>query len=764
MIRPLEGGPKFSNPLAESTNPYLRQHAKNPVYWMPWSKAAIEKAREDNKPIFLSIGYSSCYWCHVMEREVFDNVSIAAQMNRWFVNIKVDREEMPEIDELYMVARQMITQQGGWPNNLFLTPDLKPFYALGTAPAGDGDGKTGFPRVLEWVNFSWQTQEEEIRKAADDITENMRAFLVAPRTEAAGHESRLTQAEKLFTYLRERHDNRSGGFFATPKFPHESYLQFLMDYYELQNDSDAMGMVNFSLEKMAAGGINDQVGCGWHRYAIDKEWYVPHFEKMLYTQAQMATVFLEAFRHTDEPYFADMARAILDFCSGPFTTEDGAFYSSFDAEVGGIEGHYYTWTAEEIQELLTEPEVRFFTRYFALADVPHFPGHPPPSGQTIIARQPFNVAARESNMPYVQFAAFTGLVMNKLLTARNTRESPKRDDKVIVGWNGLMIDAYARAGAQLNYPLYTEIAAKAARFIMQRVTDINGNLARIWIEGKAEQKARLEDYAFFIRGLLSLYRTTKDEEFLAFARTLMGMVDEKFADANDEGWFTTEEDDLLVVRMKTADDSAVPSANAVMMHNLIDFYEITQEEEYLDRAEKLAEFFSGLMHRLLIEAAVMMSALLRLEKHRPDQQEAAHGRASIPFDDQENPVSVSVGLYPASAKPGEECEVIITMKIDEGWYVQSKELTKAASVPTTVDVRGPGVADVLDIHFPTPTIKQPGVVRDRMIIYEGNFTITSRIKLSDKYKPSEKTIHVELGYQACRDLVCTAPIEQVLSV
>ncbi len=502
-----------------SSSPYLRQHAHNPVFWYPWGPQAIDRARAENKPILLSIGYSTCYWCHVMEREVFENLSIASLMNRHFINIKVDREEHPELDEIYMTARQLMTHEGGWPNNVFLTPDLKPFFAGGTYGPDDAYGKPGFPRMLEWLHYAWTTQEVQVRETADKVAEMMKPHLIfsPPLTLPLRGRDVAKQAQQLFALFKEHHDERSGGFFQAPKFPHECFLSFLLGYYEATGDIAALDMVTLSLQKMAAGGIYDQVGCGFHRYAVDKEWYVPHFEKMLYNQAQLARIYTDAARLSGNPYLADIAGSILDFVGGPFTDGNGAFYSGIDAETDGVEGAYYAWTAEELQELLTPDEIQFLTTFYALADIPQFPGHKHTEGQVIMARKALDLAAREQQMPYVQLAAMSGQLMNKLLEARNKRKAPRLDDKIIVSWNGLMIDAFAHAGKVFERPEYTARAAKAANFLLEHAIDNEGELKRIVAGGHAQIDATLEDYAFLAKGLLALWRADSNDNWLESA-------------------------------------------------------------------------------------------------------------------------------------------------------------------------------------------------------------------------------------------------------
>lgn len=745
MIKPLETNPTFVNPLSASSSPYLRQHMNNPVYWYPWGREAFERAREENKPILLSVGYSTCYWCHVMEREVFDNVSIAAQMNEFFINVKVDREEMPEIDEIYMIARTLMTQQGGWPNNVFLTPELKPFYALGTAPAMDSGNRQSFPRVLEWMNYVWQTQRDDVQRIAGDLVSAMESVLRKQGSDLEKPMSLLEQAHKLYDYLAGMHDDRSGGFFQAPKFPHETNLLFLMEYYRHTAYEPALKIAHFTLEKMSAGGIHDHVGCGFHRYAVDKEWFVPHFEKMLYNQALITRSMLECFSYSKEPLFADMARATLEFCSGPFTHPQGAFYAAFDAEVQGIEGAYHAWEAAEIQSVLDEAEANFFTRFFALAQIPHFPGHPKPTGQVIIARQPLHIAAREAGMPYVQLMAMVGLVMNKLLAVRNQREGPRRDDKIITSWNGLMIHACALAGQTLSEPRYTEMAVKAARFILQNSTDLNGNLRRIWINGKAEQKARLEDYACLLQGILALLRSTGEAEWKNAALDLMRSADRFLRDEESDGWFMAEADDHLIVRPKTADDTALPSANGVMLHNLIDLYEITGEAAYLERARAIADSFSRMTHRLLAESACMCTAFLRLEAIAAGNNiTVPEGKRAAPLGKGEHKVSMSVRMVPSVPFAGSECELVIGLNIAPGWYIQPYNGKEPALAPTQIEINGPGVAEVREIKFQKTE-------NNRL---EGTVTVVAKIVVSQQFIVGANSIRVMLQYQPCSEGLC----------
>jgi len=742
-----EKNPQFRNALIHSTSPYLKQHANNPVFWYPWGQEAIARARAEKKPILLSIGYSTCYWCHVMEREVFMNPSIAAQMNEHFINIKVDREEHPQLDEIYMVARQMMTREGGWPNNVFLTPDLKPFFAGGTFLASDvpGPGRTSFPRLLEWLHYTWITQREELQKTANEVTKAVIDYLCyTPQQKSAVNVPQL--ADRLFISLKQHHDENAGGFFQAPKFPHENYLAFLAAYHELTGDKQALDMLTLSLRKMAAGGIYDHVGCGFHRYAVDKEWYVPHFEKMLYNQAQLARIYTDAARITGNPWLADIAKSVLDFVMGPMTDGGGAFYSAIDAETDGVEGAYYAWSAEEFQTLLKPEEANFLMHFFALADIPKFPGHKHAHGQALIARQPLDEAAREKSMPYVQLAAMTGHVMNKLLTFRNTRKAPNLDDKIVVGWNGLMIDAFAHAAKVFDKPHYAIAARRAADFLLEHAIGNDGKLRRVVAGGRGQLAATLEDYACLIKGLLTLWRVLPDQPLLDAALSLSKRADELFYDEKNGGYFFTEAFADLLVRIKSADDGALPNANAIMLHNLIELHDITKDDIYRERAVVLRDFFLSDHKRMLVEVAALMQAALKLEDKKPQTPTTYISPEEDIAIDADDKVRITAVLFPADAKPGDTCEVIVTLEIADGWHVNAAQAAHPMLVPTQVDVQGQG-AKLVEVVYP------------ELKVYQGHINITVRLALSSKNQV-RPPLKVRVRYQPCSEDMCR-PVRDV---
>ncbi len=734
-MKALEPQPRYVNKLAHSSSPYLRQHAHNPVFWYPWGEEAIERARRENKPILLSIGYSTCYWCHVMEREVFENPSIAALMNENFVNIKIDREEHPDLDEIYMVARQVMTREGGWPNNVFLTPDLKPFHGGGTSPPADTEGRPGFPRLLEWLHYAWTTQERDVRESADTITEAMRQFLehTAAKTEKMDVSK---QAVQLLAALKRYHDESAGGFFQAPKFPHEQYVSFLLAYHEKTGSAEALSMAMLSLRKMAAGGIYDHVGCGFHRYAVDKEWYVPHFEKMLYNQAQLARVYTDAARISGNPWLADIARSILEFTLGLLTDGGGAFYSAIDAETDGIEGAYYAWSAEELQSLLPE-EGDFFVSVYALADIPKFPGHKHVEGQAIILRKPLDDVARERGMPYVQLAAMCSHVMNKLLVARNLRKPPRLDDKIIVGWNGLMIDAFAHAGSVFNRLDYIVAARKAADFLLEHAIDDEGGLCRIVAGGKAQIEATLEDYACLVKGLLTLHRAAPDQALLEACTNFMQRADELFYDTKNGGYFFTRDSGVLPFRIKNADDSALPNANAVMISNLIALHELTGDAQYSRRAESLRDLFLAGTDRPLVEKSAMMAAALLLSSPLAGEGRVGSGAAeNIPDIE---PVTIT------SSFNSNRSELTVTLSIQDGWHINANPVDDPSLVPTQVELQGEGV-EITKIVYPAS-----GKMGQKLV-YAGVILIKIQCKSALPRLP----LKLMVRYQPCTATACHA--------
>jgi uncharacterized protein YyaL (SSP411 family) len=478
---------------------------------------------------------------------------------------------------------------------------------------------------------------------------------------------------------------------------------------------------------------------------------------MLYNQALLARTYTEAARITGNPFFADIARSVLDFVSGPLTSGNGVFYTAIDAETDGVEGAYYAWTADEIIKILTPEEGAFFTTFYALADIPAFPGHKHTQGQVIVARKPLDVAARERNIPYAQLAALAGNIMNKLLAVRNGRKAPNLDDKIIVSWNGLMIDAFAHAGRVLANPKYIKTARKAADFVLEHAIDNDGRLGRILEASGARIEATLEDYAFLIKGLLSLYRVQSDEIVLEAIISLTERCGELFSDTAG-GYLATASDEYMIARIKSGEDSAIPGANAIMLHNLVDLYEFTQDTRWCELAQKQAGFFLNGNYKLMPELATMLHGALRLNTlmNGKTQQSAAVFDEKTAQSPADATVSVSTAIFPADAGPGEECELMVTLDIKDGWHINANRVNQPSLIPTQLDVQGRDI-DLLGVAYPEP------LRRGELLVYEGLITITARLHLPAKYK-QRPLLRARLRYQPCTGDTCHQVRDISLSV
>ena len=499
-----DGSWKWTNRLIHETSPYLLLHAHNPVDWYPWSDEALERAKKENKLIFLSVGYSTCYWCHVMEREVFSNPEIAEMMNKDFINIKIDREERPDLDEIYMTATQLLIRRGGWPNSVFLTPDLKPFYAGTYFPPTDMPGRPGFPTILDAVHEAWVTRETEVIESANQISETIEMVISKSFTSLTAKPLDRSLITAALDYLRTTYSHAYGGFGNAPKFPSPANLEFLLSEYERTTDASLLKMVTHTLDMMAYGGMYDQIGGGFHRYSVDAKWLVPHFEKMLYDNAQLAKVYLHAYQLTQEPHYRRVAEEIFDFVFREMTAPEGGFYSALDAETDAEEGKYYVWTADEIQKVLGKKEIEPFAKVYGVDKGPNFEGKN-------VLYVPKGSAAEDA-LKSVESAR------EKLLAARAKREYPLLDTKIIVNWNGLMIDALAYGYEVLGEERYLAAASKASQFILDTLSKPDGELWHTYTAGITKQDAYLDDYTFFVKGLLGLYEATGEKTVVEFSQ------------------------------------------------------------------------------------------------------------------------------------------------------------------------------------------------------------------------------------------------------
>ncbi|HEV8607611.1 MAG TPA: thioredoxin domain-containing protein, partial [Tepidisphaeraceae bacterium] len=557
---------KYMNRLAKETSPYLLQHAHNPVDWHAWGAEAFEEARKQNKPIFLSVGYSTCYWCHVMERQSFENEQIAREMNERFINIKVDREERPDVDQLYMTAVQVLTRHGGWPMSVWLTPDLRPFYGGTYFPPVDQGGRPGFMTVMRAIEGAYRDRPGDVEKTASQLVNILRQV-----AEPQAPESPVTIGPELIEEILERsvgdYESQFGGFGSAPKFPRQTLLELMLVHNRHVPNERRMKMLRHALDAMADGGIRDHLGGGFHRYSTDAKWLVPHFEIMLYDNAMLAWVYVEAFRQTKEKRYADVARGILDFVLREMTSPEGGFYTAIDAEVDAMEGLSYLWTLEEVRLVLGE-ETDFFAKVYGLDRGPNFADPHHGTGQAdkniLYLPRPLAEVAGEMRISADDLEAKLRPLRQRLYEARRKREQPLLDTKIITSWNALMIRGMAYAGRILGEKRYVETAAKAGDFLWTRHRHPGGGLWRTSREGVTKHFAFLDDYAFLAQAYLELKEASGDERWGKQAREIAAKMQERFGDKESGGfYFTAQGQDDLIVRQKVASDSPLPSGNAV---------------------------------------------------------------------------------------------------------------------------------------------------------------------------------------------------------
>jgi uncharacterized protein YyaL (SSP411 family) len=581
------------NHLINEKSPYLIQHAHNPVDWHPWSDETFAKARAVNKPVFLSIGYATCHWCHVMEKESFEDQEAAGYLNDTFICIKVDREERPDIDAVYMAACQMLTGSGGWPLSIFMTPEKKPFFAATYLPKNSRSERTGLIDICRQVKKLWVDDKKKIETSAGSIADSLhRAFAFS-----AADQPDATLLDAAFNQIKPGFDPQFGGFEPAPKFPTPHRLLFLLRCYHRNGDTRALDMVKKTLTAMRLGGIWDHVGFGFHRYSTDSRWLLPHFEKMLYDQALIATAYLEAFQITKDPLFAETAEDIFTYVLRDMTSPQGAFYSAEDADSEGEEGKFYIWTTEEFHNVLKDVDSRRWETILRLSPEGNFMDEATrqKTGANIIhLTAPFKNWAQKTGVPEAEVEAEWTRIRDQLYQAREQRVHPLKDDKILTDWNGLMIAALALGARILNRPDYEAAARQAADFILLKMQDEKGDLYHRFRDGELAVEAHAGDYAFLIHGLLSLYQTSFDLALAEQAQALQKKMIANFWDEENGGFFSTPAGSVeLPVRPKELYDGAIPSANSVALFNLLLLSRLTGDPRWEDRAQAQMRAFAG---------------------------------------------------------------------------------------------------------------------------------------------------------------------------
>jgi uncharacterized protein YyaL (SSP411 family) len=591
-----------ANRLAGETSPYLLQHAHNPVDWYPWGPEALARAKAEDRPIFLSIGYSACHWCHVMERESFENPEIAGLMNERFVNIKVDREERPDLDNLYMAAVQALTGHGGWPMSVFLTPELEPFYGGTYYPPTDSRGMPGFPRVLLSVERAWKDRRDEILTAAAEMAGQLRSSGEMPRSEGDLDFKLLENAARA---LARAFDPLHGGFGAAPKFPHPMDLRVLLRQHARTGDTHALHMVTQTLDKMARGGIHDHLGGGFARYSTDERWLAPHFEKMLYDNALLSTVYLEAYQATQDPEFARVARATMDYVLGRMTAPEGPFYSTEDADSEGEEGKYYVWSLAEVNQVLGPERGKEFAYVYDVTEQGNWE-HKAILNLPKTLHQCARLLGRDEQALRDDLAADRA----RLLEARGRRIPPGKDTKVLTSWNGLMLAPLAEGSLILGEPRYAEAAGKAAGFLLATLRAPDGRLLHSYKDGQARFNAYLDDYANLIDGLTRLFEATGEPRWIEAAVDLARVMIEEFHDAEKGGFFYTgRSHEALIARQKDLYDNATPSSNAMAATALDRLAALTGRDDLAGLARSTLQAVHVLMEKAPTAAGQSLIAL-----------------------------------------------------------------------------------------------------------------------------------------------------------
>jgi uncharacterized protein len=710
------------NRLIDEDSPYLRQHAHNPVDWYPWGAEAFRRAAAENKPVFLSIGYSTCHWCHVMERESFDDAEIAAYLNENFVCIKLDREQRPDLDDIYMTGVQLMNGNGGWPMSNFLTADGKPFYAGTYYPPRD------FLQLLTRLTELWQSSRDKIDQQAQTVSAEIARYTSAQSVTSDLPDLLSLAGEELLGRI----DEKFGGFGHAPKFPNESQLLLLLDAFQRTGDEAIGAALRLTLDHMYQGGIYDQVAGGFHRYAVDREWLVPHFEKMLYNQAQLAGVFTQAAIALHEPAYRRVAIEICDYVIRDMCSPDGGFYSATDADSGGEEGLFFVWTLAELQVLLDVDDVALMCDLYGVSEGGNY------EGRNILNLQ-MSVATYADIHELDQYELHDRLsrIRGTLYDVREGREHPLRDEKVITGWNGMMISALARCGYYLGEERFTD-AAQAAAIMIWRQHWVDGQLWRISLHGHISIPGNLEDHACFGDALLTLYRFTGDTVWLDRATVIMDRMQALFWDDDPGGYFMGLADDEapLITRAKSPMDGATPSGNSVAMHALIQLWQMTGDPDAAHRIRQSMQAFSGLLVKSPSAFAYMVRAIECFLKGQNDAvQFAAEGNVVVSVDNVSGRATV-------------------TFRIAHGWHIGGHDAidvtedSKANVAATTVSGEGieqctypVGVRQTLDFSPVSSTY------------YQGTVLVVCSL--------DDSAAEIRVNLQACDQTRCLLPEELV---
>jgi uncharacterized protein YyaL (SSP411 family) len=720
-----DGSPHYTNRLILEDSPYLVQHAHNPVDWFPWGEEAFAKAKRENKPIFLSIGYSTCHWCHVMERESFENRTIAKILNEHFIAIKVDRELLPDVDETYMTAVMMINGSGGWPMSSFLTPEGKPFYGATYFPPPQ------FRSLLEQVEELWRTKQPGLIEQADKVAEAVANYSRSKKT--AGTLSQTTVAKAVQQAL-EMHDADKGGFSPAPKFPNENILLFLLNQAERLNDPTLLTAVRKNLDAMAQGGIYDQVAGGFSRYSVDTDWLVPHFEKMLYNQAHLSRAYLGAWRLTGDPSYRRVATQTFDYVLRDMTDANGGFYSATDADSEGEEGTFFLWSVDELKAVLTKDEAALAIELYGVTSAGNFEGNN-------ILNLPLSLS---------QFATKNGLVLEvlyqqidnireKLYHVREKRIHPIRDEKILTAWNGMMISAFAQAGPLLNQPLYTEAARRSAEFIWQHNRTTDNQLLRSHLDGKSSIAASQEDYAFYAEGLLHLYDATQEQVWLERASSITDQLIEKFVDPISGTLYLGQDDGLTSMSRPhdSGTDGALPSGTAVALRSLQMLSKRTHNLEYRKQAQNLLAAYATSINDRPIAFAYLLAGV-------DDLQQGELGNFGY---------AAQGGIRASATLKGDK--LTVRFNIPAGWHINSDKPLQDGLIATSLKLDDAAKGWELGrVSYPKADLTTLGFQSEALAVYHGEVQLEAALTQAAN---ADRMLPVQLKLQACNDKVCLPP-------
>jgi hypothetical protein len=728
------------------------------VDWYPWGEDAFARARAEDKPVFLSVGYSTCYWCHVMEREVFSDPEIAALMNARFVSIKVDREERPDVDEIYMKATQLLTGSGGWPNSVFLTPQGKPFYAGTYFPPEDGYGRPGFPRVLRALHDAWTSEREKVLDAAERVTERIERL--ADLGGASGSAPPTDEViRRALEELRDDFDAEHGGFGRRMKFPRPPALDLLVTRLEQERSPETLEMLVRTLDAMALGGIYDHLGDGFHRYSTERTWSIPHFEKMLYDNAQLVSIYARAYVLSRRPLYRRVVERTLGYLDREMSHPEGGFVSAQDAEVDGEEGASYVWSRAEIEGVLGKQRAEAFFTVYELSPMPDRPELGVLRVRLPLAERLEQTGAKDEATLLARFDEARA----SLLAQRAKRPQPLRDDKVLADWNGLAIRGLVDAAAALERPAYLGRAERAAHFVLARLRSEDGTLRRSYIAGQLREDGVLDDYAFLADGLLALHEATGDARWLAAARRLADVMLARFEDRSGGGFFLTPEGSKLLVRPKPFEDNGLPSGNGVALRVLRVLAAKLGSERYAEAAAGIASSAGALLDRA--PYAVPTTVAVLASTPAPEAAAIAKGPARREPDDavsdesqafrlprSEDHVRARLVQTPDADPPG----LAVHLSVDEGWHVNANPASFPFLVATTVEVIDGSHAAT--IRYPEGRSFRPAFAAEPIQVYEG--TVEIPVAPDDGADAPQR---VAVRFQACDASRCLPPYRAVLA-